>query len=133
MPSLMPTPVPTPPDALETLRQINETLRSALVLFRPERTHCSRLQPPDFSGLLSQLLQAAECLRRRSEHIDPILPEAAAALKKESLEYRSNLEKLKHFLPDLQVRLLAEKSRLESARTHLSAKAAWAKANQQTL
>jgi hypothetical protein len=123
----------TPPDPLATLRQANETLRSALVRLRPERTHCSSLRPQDFSSLLGHLLQAAECLRRRPEQMEAIMPEAAAALKKESLEYRSNLEKLKHFLPDLQVRLLAEKSRLESARTHLSAKAAWAKANQQTL
>ncbi len=132
MPTPSPTPIPTPPDALAILRQINETLRSALVRLRPERKHCSSLKPQDFSGLLSQLLQAAEC-QRRPEHFEAIMPEAAAALKKELLEYRNNLEKLKHFLPDLQVRLLAEKSRLESARTHLAAKAAWAKANQQTL
>ncbi len=133
MPSPMPTPVPTPPDALATLRQVNESLRSALVLLRPERKHCSSLQPQDFSGLLSQLLQAAEFLRCLPGHPGVIATEAAAALKKEALEYRNHLEKLKHFLPDLQVRLLAEKSRLESARTHLAAKAAWAKANQQTL
>jgi hypothetical protein len=117
-----------PPDALETLRQVNESLRSALARLRPERKHCSSLRPQDFSSLLAQLLQAAECLRLRPAH-----SEAAAALEKEALEYRGNLEKLKHFLPDLQVRLLAEKSRLESAKSHLAAKAAWAKANQQTL
>jgi superfamily I DNA and/or RNA helicase len=59
--------------------------------------------------------------------------EGAAALEKEALEYRSNLEKLKHFLPDLQVRLLAEKLRLESARTHVASAAAWARANKKTL
>jgi hypothetical protein len=51
------------------------------------------------------------------------------ALEKEALEYRRNLEKLKHFLPDVQARLLAEKSRLETARTHVAAAAAWAKAS----
>ena len=116
-----------PPDTLETLRQVNENLRSALLRLRPERKHCSSIRPQDFSDILSQLLRAAECLR--------LLPhsESAAALEKESFEYRSNLEKLKHFLPDLQVRLLAEKSRLETARNHVASAAAWARANKKTL
>jgi len=117
-----------PPDALETLRQVNENLRSALLRLRPERKHCSTIKPKDFSDILSQLLRAAECLRRL-----PPPSEAAATLEKESLEYRGNLEKLKHFLPDLQVRLLAEKSRLETARTHVAAAAAWAQASKKTL
>ena len=117
-----------PPDALETLRQVNENLRSALLRLRPERKHCSRIRPQDFSDILSQLLRAAECLRRVPPHF-----EGAAALEKESLEYRDNLEKLKHFLPDLQVRLLAERSRLETARTHVAAAAAWARASKKTL
>ena len=53
-----------PPDALATLRQVNDNLRSALLCLRPERKHCSALRPQDFSDLLSQLLRAAECLRR---------------------------------------------------------------------
>ena len=57
----------------------------------------------------------------------------SAALEKEALDYRGNLEKLKHFLPDLQVRLLAEKSRLETAMTSVAAKTAWATTNRQTL
>jgi hypothetical protein len=119
---------PMPPDALETLRQVNENLRSALLRLRPERKHCSTIKPKDFSDILSHLLRAAECLRRQPAH-----PNAAAALEKESLRYRGNLEKLKHFLPDLQVRLLAEKSRLETARTHVAAAAAWAQARKKTL
>jgi hypothetical protein len=47
-------------------------------------------------------------------------------LKNESLEYRSNLEQLQQLLPDFQVRLLAEKSRLEVAKSHVAAAAAWA-------
>ena len=119
---------PMPPDALETLRQVNENLRSALLRLRPERKHCSTIKPKDFSDILSHLLRAAECLRRL-----PPPSEAAATLEKESLEYRSNLEKLKHFLPDLLVRLLAEKSRLETARTHVAAAAAWAQASKKSL
>jgi hypothetical protein len=117
-----------PPDALETLRQVNDNLRSALIRLRPEQKHCLTITPQDFSDLLSQLLRAAESLRHPTT-----LPEAAIALEKESLEYRSNLEKLKHFLPDLHGRLLAERSRLETARTHVAAAAAWAQANKKTL
>jgi hypothetical protein len=111
-------------DTLETLRQVNENLRSALVRLRPERKHCSTIKPQDFSGLRSQLQRAAECLRCL-----PIRSEADAAFEKEALTYRSNLKKLKRFLPDVQVRLLAEKSRLETARAHVVSVACWAEAS----
>jgi hypothetical protein len=117
-----------PPDPLETLRQVNEYLRSALVRLRPERKHCSAIRPQDFSDILSQLLRAAECLRCL-----PADSNVAAALEKESLEYRGNLGKLKHFLPDLYGRLLAERARLETARTHVAAATAWARASKKTL
>jgi hypothetical protein len=117
-----------PPDALETLRQVNDNLRSALIRLRPERKLCSSIRPQDFSDLLSQLLRAAECLRRQRTQ-----SEASVALEEESLEYRSNLEKLKDFLPDLHGRLLAEKSRLETAQTHVAAVAAWVRASNKTL
>ena len=117
-----------PLDPLETLRQVNDNLRSALIRLHPEQKHCSTVRPQDFSDILSQLLRAAECLRRL-----PAQPEAAVALEKESLKYRNNLEKLQHFLPDLHNRLLAEKSRIETARTHVAAAAAWARASKKTL
>jgi hypothetical protein len=118
----------TPPDALETLRQVNENLRSALIRLRPERKHCSTIRPQDFSDLRSQLRRAAECLQRL-----PLNSEAAAAVQKEAFEYRGNLEKLGRFLPDVHARLLAEKSRLQNARTHLTAAAAWGRASRNTL
>jgi hypothetical protein len=117
-----------PPEAFETLRQVNDNLHSALIRLHPEQKHCSTVRPQDFSDILSQLLRAAGCLRRL-----PAQPEAAAALEKESLKYRSNLEKLKDLLPDLHGRLLAEKSRLETAQTHVAAAAAWARASKNTL
>jgi hypothetical protein len=113
---------------LETLREVNENLRSALVRLRPERRHCAAIRPRDFSDLLSQLAQAAECLRT-----PPSYPDTSSTLDKEVVEYRSNLEKLKRFLPDLHVRLLAEKSRLEAARTQIAAAAEWARASKKTL
>jgi hypothetical protein len=112
-----------PPEALSTLRQVNDNLRSALLRLRPERKHCSTIRPQDFSGILSHLLQAAESLRRRAEYA-----EFAAEFEREADAYRSNLEKLKQFLPDLQLRLLAERTRLEGARAHLASAASWSEA-----
>jgi hypothetical protein len=115
-------------DALETLQQANETLRSALVRLRPERKHCSSIKPQDFSDILSQLLRAAECLRRL-----PQPSPSGAAIEQETLKYRNNLKELKRFLPDLHGRLLAERSRLETARSHIAAAAAWAQARKKSV
>ena len=116
------------PDALETLRQVNDSLRSALIHLRPERKLCSSIGPQDFSDLLSNILRAAECLRRQRA-----LSESSAGLEEESVEFLRNLEKLKDFLPDLHGRLLAEKSRLETAQAHVAAAAAWARASNKIL
>jgi len=117
-----------PSDALETLRQVNANLRSALLRLRPERKHCSAITPQDFSDILSQLVRARECSRH------PITnSERSVSLEKASQEYRINLEKLKQFLPSLHVRLLAEKSRLETLRNHTTAAVAWSRASKQTL
>jgi hypothetical protein len=105
-------------DDLATLRAVNKNLKSALVRFRPEQQHCSAIKPHELSDLRSAILQAALCVRG-------ISPQAAPELKNESLEYRNNLEQLQQLLPDFQIRLLAEKSRLEVARSHVAAAAAW--------
>jgi hypothetical protein len=118
----------TPPDAFETLRQVNDNLRSALNRLRPEQKHCSAIKPQDFTGLLREIQRAADCLRHR-----PADSETVVALQKETLEYLSNLEKLKHVLPDLHRNLLAEKTRLETAETHVASAAAWAQASKRTL
>jgi hypothetical protein len=117
-----------PPDTLEALRQVNESVRSALIQLRPEQKHCATIRPQDFSDLLSEILRAAELLRHPSAHSG-----AGPAFDRELLEYRDNLERLKHFLPELHGHLLAEKSRLETARTHLGSAAAWAGASKETL
>jgi hypothetical protein len=113
------TQVRTPDDDLATLRAINKNLKSALVRFRPEQQHCSAIKPHELSDLRSAILQAALCVRG-------ISPQAAPELKNEALEYRNNLEQLQQLLPDFQIRLLAEKSRLEVAKSHVTATAAWA-------
>jgi hypothetical protein len=112
------TQVRTLDDDLATLRAVNKNLKSALVRFRPEQQHCSAIKPHELSDLRSAILQAALCVRG-------ISPQAAPELKNESLEYRNNLEQLQQLLPDFQIRLLAEKSRLEVARSHVAAAAAW--------
>ena len=117
-----------PPDALETLRQVNDRLRSALVRLRPEQRDCSTITARDLSDLLGEIVRAAECLRHASCH-----SEATLALEEESLEYRCNLEKLDNFLPDLHARLLAERARLESAQSHVAAAVAWVRASKVTL
>ncbi len=127
-----------PPAALDLLRRVNDNLRSALVRLRPERRHCLTLRPQDFSELLCQVLAAAECLQNIRSHSAPGTAVDADLLEKdllekEALEYRGHLEKLKHFLPDLHIRLLAERARLETARAHAASASAWARVSKKTL
>ena len=117
-----------PPDRLEILRRANVSIRSALTRLRPEQIHCSTIKPQDFSDLMAEILRAADCLR-----ICAAQSEVAAAVEQEMLEYRYNLEQLRDFLPQLHGNLLAEKSRLELAQTHLATVAAWARSSGQTL
>src|SRR3954451_10371572 len=101
-----------PDDDLATLRAVSKNLKSALVRFRPEQQHCSAIKPHELSDLRGAILQAADCLRG-------ISPQAVPEFKNESLEYRNNLEQLQQLLPDFQIRLLAEKSRLGVAKSHV--------------
>ena len=121
----MPTQMRTQDDDLATLCAVNKSLKSALVRLRPERQHCSGIEPHELFDLRSAILQAADCMRG-------ISTQAAPELRNESLEYRSNLEQLKQLLPDFQIRLLAEKSRLEIAKSHITAVAAWTGASTRT-
>lgn len=116
------------PDSLETLREVNRNLRAALVRLRPERKHCANVKPEDFSSMLAELMRASACLRQPRAHQATV-----ADFQKETAEYHKNLEELRRFLPNLHLRLLAERSRLETARSHVAAAAAWAKAREKTL
>jgi hypothetical protein len=117
-------------DAISTLRNVNQKIRDALVRFRPDQHRCSAITPADFSGLLAELLCAAECLRKL-EATSSV--GQSAPLEQEKLEYRNNLENLKHVLPDLHTRLVAEKRRLQRAGKHVASATAWAKASKRTL
>ncbi|MGA7685071.1 MAG: hypothetical protein WCC32_13425 [Terriglobales bacterium] len=130
-----------PPEAVEVLRRVNLKFRSALLRLRPEHRHCSTLRPQDLSDVLSHVLEATDCLRNIDSRFAAegsredvrMTNEAAKIIEKEALEYRGHLENLKRFLPDLHLRLLAERARLETARAHLSAAASWAGASKKTL
>lgn len=116
---------------LLTLRQVNEKLRNALLRFRPDLHQCSTILPGEFSSLRAELVRARKCLREVENTIPD--PENASALAAEACKYHTNLRKLKQILPDLQMRLLTERSRLGKAQIHLAAAAAWARASKKTL
>lgn len=114
------------PNALETLRHVNAALRSASARLRPENRHCSTIRPEDFSDIRSHIRLASHTLTNLSPLSENVKEEE---LGKESREYRSNLEDIRHCLPDAHIRLLAERSRLETLRDHLSAAASWDRAS----
>jgi hypothetical protein len=114
-------------DTLTTLQQVNGSIRSALTRLRPDQKHCSNIRPQDFSDLLGEILRAAECLRLQPPQSEGM------EFTQASLEYRTNLVKLRDFLPELQGNLLAERSRLEIAQAHVAAAAEWARTGAKTL
>jgi hypothetical protein len=115
-------------DIVANLRLANANLRTGLAGLQPERNETSPFEPADFSGLLTELFRAAGCLRS-------IPPGSAwdAELEKAIFEYRSTVEQLAQILPRVHGRLLTERARLEIARAHVTATAAWAQASTKTL
>jgi hypothetical protein len=110
----------------ESLRSANANLRARLAgLSQPSSPS---LSPKDISSLLAELLRAGECCRTVSPGSAP-----DGEMEKAISEYWSTLEQLAQILPRLHARLLTEKARLEIARAHVTATAAWAQANQNTL
>jgi hypothetical protein len=116
----------TPPDTLEALRQVNACLRAALTRMQPEQNHCSAITPQDFSDLRGHIQRGADC-------VSGLGRDATPASQTEATAYRSHLENLQQFLPDLQGRMLAERSRLEAARDQVTATTAWVRASQKTI
>ncbi len=113
---------------VESLRIANGNLRAGLARLQPEPNSPCLLTPEDLCDLHAMVSYAASC--RRSLASDGV-PDGE--LEKEIREYRSNLEKLAEVLPSVQGRLLAEKARLQSARSHVTATNAWAQASKDTL
>ncbi len=117
-----------PSPATESLRIANRKLRTGLARLLPESNASASLTPKDLSGLLTALLQARECLHGVVSNSPPDVE-----LKQAISEYRSTVEQLALVLPRIHGELLTKKARLEIARAHVTATAAWAKASQNTL
>jgi hypothetical protein len=112
----------------DSLRIANGNLRAGLARLLPGTNGSAPLKASDLSDLLTNLVCAAGCLRR-------IAPgsTADAQLARAISEYRSTVEQLAEILPRVHGRLLTEKARLEIARSHVTATAAWAQASRNTL
>jgi hypothetical protein len=117
-----------PSPATESLRIANENLRAGLAGLLPESNASASLTPKDLSGLLTALLQARESFRSVVSKSPP-----DSELENAISEYRRTVEQLALVLPRIHSELLTKKARLEIARAHLTATAAWAKASQNTL
>jgi predicted component of type VI protein secretion system len=112
----------------ESLRSANRNLRTGLARLLPESNASPSLDPQDLSGLLTELLRAADCVRS----IPPGFV-ADTELEEAISEYRNTVEQLAQILPRVHGRLLTEKARLEIAQAHVTAAAAWAQASTKTL
>jgi len=110
----------------EGLHSINEHLQATLEQWSRVPGGSAALLPETLHELLAQLSRAAELLRSLPADLD-------ATLESEVSSYRCNVERLQEVLPLIHNRLLSEKARLESARAHLQAAAAWADASKKAL
>ena len=113
---------------VETLERVIRSLRSALIRFRPERNHCLTIRPTELSELRREIQDSAQCLTKFPADL-----QQTSDLKRKVAEYRANLQEMTRVLPDLQLRLLAEKRRLEMAQTQATRAARWAQTSRKTL
>ena len=113
---------------VQRLHEINGRLRAAVLLFRPEQKRPAAIQQKDFDVIRAEILRARDCMHSASDD-----QEYNVAFALELSLYRACLKELRRALPALQVQLLAERSRIETARTHLVSAAAWAGAHRKTL
>lgn len=123
------TAVLAPGELAVELRELNHRFRFWLDgLANYDLPHCAARAPTpeQMSGLLSELLRAGECLRRRPQ-------ETTSELEEEVAEYRRQVQRLRDFLPLMQSALLKERSRLEQERERVSAAQHWARASRQIL
>ena len=113
--------------AIEDIHNACEKLQALLT-----QLLCPAGSTPTLDAML--LAQLLESLALANEQVRKLPGELHdAALEKEVVRYRQNLAHLVHVLPSLHGNLLTEKARLEQARAHLEAAAAWAQASKKTL
>ena len=110
-----------PAPATQGLQVINARLRAVLADWQTTSGEPASLKTPVLADLLEDLRRAAEWLRAIPPNSPP-----DDELAREISEYRNHVQQLQQILPAIQARMLAEKARLESARSHLAAAAAWA-------
>lgn len=117
--------MPSPP--FESLQTVNRHLGARLSRLSGELNLPTVIVPTEFADLLAELQRATHCLRGLS------IGASDSETVSEISQYRSNVEQLGKVLPSLQGRLLVEKARLETARTHVAKAAAWAQGSKKTL
>lgn len=113
--------------ARECLRQVNRNLGAKLERLRSWQAADTALR--DFSGLRTEILRAAACLRGS----DPSLESRDPELNGEITQFRANLQQLADILPVVHLRLRARRQRLQVALDHLQAVTCWADASQRSL
>jgi hypothetical protein len=117
-----------PVSTTDGLRLANARLRATLSLWQIQPNYAAVVRPQILVELLGELCNATEWLRGV-----PADWSRDAELEREIVEYRTNVEQLSQILPAMHESLLAQKARLETARTHLAKAAAWIDADKQTL
>lgn len=110
------------------LRESRDRIRSMVSQLLPQTPQegAKLASPQQMSDLLSGLMRAGQWLR--------VLPaDRGHNLEEEICAYRSEVERLRSFLPAIQASLLAERGRLEHERERLNGATAWAQASSQTV
>jgi len=111
-----------PASALEALQLANRSIGKRLTQLRssPGVVH-----PDWLADLRVDLTEAGGWLKQL-----PVDGSASPPLAAEGSQYRSLLEQLAQILPSIQVRLLAEKARMQAMGERYEAVQAWARAQQ---
>jgi hypothetical protein len=111
---------------MQSLISANARIRLLLAARQTPGTSVGTIQLHDIRGLAQDMARVGQMLRELPTEIGD------SDLRREVVEYRTNVERLGQVLPSLQGWLLAEKARLQAARGHLAAAAAWAQACDKT-
>jgi hypothetical protein len=83
------------------------------------------LTPEQISDLLSELMQAGQCIRE-------VRPESEEGLTNSISTYRIQVERLRNLLPSIHSALLRERARLAHEQERLHSISAWAQTSEQT-